>query len=156
MDIRKILKTLESLEEKIAEWYQWLMDVFSSDPETRLLFYQMAKDEISHRDLIRYQLNLAKKNPTDFKEIPFDIDGIQELLTILDTILTTKPSLSLAESIKISLKLERNASEHHYRNAILESNPGLGSLLNNLGKADSEHHHRIIDFCIKKELSVDD
>ena len=146
------LKHIGDLEKKVSELYGRFSELFKDDIEASKFFDHMSKDEISHCDMVAFQIRLVRKNLGLFKEVDIDIDEIETLLSRINKMLKSelKPSLEIA--INIALEIENNAAEYHCRKAIQISNPDMAKLLKGLGKSDEEHRDQITNFANKRGI----
>jgi len=148
MEFLKLLNIMEKLEIAMAEFYQYLSEKFSDDAEVYHLFQKLSREEIDHRNLVRYQKSIVKKNPKDFAPIDVDEVTIRHLIEAVENVVKAKTSFGLEESIRLSYSLEMHYSEDLLRTAIRESNPKLASLVDKLSKETTEHKQRVMNFAV--------
>lgn len=146
MKLGEILRALEALETRLSLFYGALAERFAGEEETVAFFRQMGRDEVEHRDLVRYQRRLVARNPADFREVEFDPAGLEEVTARIDTLLETLSLVSLAQALAETLSLERDAAEQHYRTVMGPSNPDLARLVANLAAQDRAHLTRLHAF----------
>ncbi len=146
MDLWIVLKDLEDLENRMADLYEWFSRQFSEDKEAATLFYTMSLEEISHRDLVRYQRRLVSKNPKNFQDVDVGVDAIREAAARIENIIHSPSGCSLKEAVMISIDAESDATEYHYRSAMRQANPEVSKLVDNLCSADRLHFARLSDF----------
>lgn len=145
--IYNVLKALRELEELAAQLYEKFSEYFKEEKEVSFFFYKMHLDEISHKDLINYQLRLIQKSSKDsFKEVDIDISTIISLSERIREVLEADNILELEEAIKIAIEIESSAAEKHYRQAMKEANPDIARLLESLGTEDKVHLTRLQEF----------
>lgn len=147
MDIWLALNRIEELENKLADLYEWLSNLFSEDKEIKSFFYRISLDEISHRDLVRYQKRTVKKNPGLFPGIEIDLDDIQGIIAGIDQFRTSIPTIE--EALKFLMAIEKNSAENYFSTVMMYSNKDFASLINNLSKTFREHHKEIKEFAVK-------
>ena len=143
-DLRKILRALEELEEKIGRLYKWFEKLFSHDKEVSVLFSEMSQDETSHRDIIRLQIRRSRENRSLDGKIDVDLDQIKNAIASVDKIINSAPP-SLPEALRIAAALEADVSEYYYRN-ISDADPDIARLIKSLGKADHLHLEKFEKF----------
>jgi rubrerythrin len=154
-DIYTVLRHLEELEHSISRLYERFSRDFSNDREASFFFYRLSLDEIAHRDLVKYQLKLVKKSkPDEFAEVDIDIEEIKELTDNIKKEYLSKDELSIEKAVELALKIESNAAEHHYRQAMKQARPELARLLDSLGRSDKEHLAVIRDYIKTHELGI--
>ena len=73
MKVWKILQSLENLEESMARYYGVLHLHYADKPEVAGFFARMRDEELSHRDIVRYQQRIMFKSPESFKDLT-DLD----------------------------------------------------------------------------------
>lgn len=151
-DIYKILHALEELEDVAAQLYEKLSEHFKDNKEASFFFYKMSLDEISHRDLVKYQQKLVKRSAKDdFADIDIDISDIYALTARITQILSSSEMPSLNDAVKFAIEIESSAVEKHYRTAMKKANPDLAILLDSLGSSDKVHLTRLQEFYTKNK-----
>jgi len=146
------LKHIGDLEKKVSELYGKFSELFLDDYEASRFFDNMSKDELSHGDMVAFQIRLVNKNPVLFEDVDIDMNEIATLVSRINEILKSELKPALEEAINIALEIENNASEFHYRKAITISNPDMAKLLKGLGKSDEEHRDQIANFANKRGI----
>ena len=146
MQILTVLSAVGRIENKVAEHYQWLSNVFADDPEASGFFFRMCMQEKSHANLVSFAKKLAHRSPTDFSEIEVDLGVVDDLLDDLRTFRANNPNPSLAQALAFSMKIEGHDAETIHRSLVIQSNPEIANIINNLAKADSEHFHMLENF----------
>ena len=154
MHIQNLFQPLEDLERNLAILYKQFSERFSGDPEARLTFFRLHLDEKAHLALVQFQKRLVKQSPKLFGEIELDLDEVVTLAARVDAMLWTKHGLSLSEALDLSLALEQSAAEYHCRTAVKQSNPGLASLVRNLGGGDETHLAALKDLAARRVAVV--
>lgn len=139
MDIFKVFDSIEKLELKISELYQYFHKLFTDEKEAGALFFRLSLDEQSHADLIKYQRRLARQNKNLSKDIEMDISRVDKLISGIDKIIGSHKPLSLREAIKLSIEIENDTMEYHGRHALIKGHPEIAELLKNLSGEDQEH-----------------
>jgi len=152
MKLATVLKHLEVLETKVSEVYNRFGKLFQDDDEASKFFNEMSKDELSHRDLVAFQSRLVRKSPLLFEDVDIDMDEIFALLSRIDEILKQELKPALEEAINISLEIENNAAEFHFREIMKISNRDIAKMIRNLGKSDKAHRKQITDFANKRGI----
>jgi len=144
--IHEVLSRLERVEEKMAEFYEWLSEVFDGDEEASGLFFRMSLQEKSHSRLLKYGRKLAFRSPDNFAEVDFDSQPVDELLESVNEFRSTTPSPSLAEALFFAMKVECHPAENSHREVLAVSNPEISQMIRNLAIADEEHHRTLKAF----------
>jgi rubrerythrin len=143
--ILRVLDTLEKLEAKMADLYEWFASIFAADSEAAEFFYRMSLDETAHANLVRYYRRIASKDAKLLREVILDVEPLTAAIESINAdLLGPKPSLE--EALKMAIDLEINAAESHAIAALATAAPGLAPLLSNLGALDSRHHRALEEF----------
>ena len=150
-----VLKILELLEDTLANLYETLSQKFADDKKLSALFYRLNIDEISHRDLVKYQMRLLKKSESeDFADIEIDISEIEELLDKAKEAILSLDGIDPPKAIELAMEIESSAAERHYNSAIRQSNPKLAKLLHSLGEGDKHHLQRLHNYIKSSEFEI--
>ena len=149
MDVQMIFRPLKRLENGLSELYIWYSECLAFDPEAALVFKRLSLDEKSHAALLDYQRNLVRRNPAEFGEVDMDLQEVEMLAGRVES-LRAQESPTVASAVRSALELESSAAEFHYRNAIKQSKPALGKLLDSLGKSDRRHLEDLRDFALSR------
>lgn len=146
MDLLTVLRHLENLESKIADLYKEFSRTFSGDEEAVACFSDMSDEEIAHRDLLRYQHSLVRRNPAAFKDVEIDVNTIREATARMERMLAAPANSSLKEAVMTSIGFESDATEGYYRTAMAGSNPEVSKLLDSLCTEDRQHLAKLNEF----------
>lgn len=146
MRITEVLSRLEAVESKMAEFYEWLSEVFESDTEASGLFFRMSLQERSHASLLRYGRKLANRNPLDFEDVDFDAASVEALLASVDGFRRDSPQPSLVDALFFAMKTECHPAENAHREVLAVSNPEIDGIIRSLAIADDEHHRTLQAF----------
>jgi rubrerythrin len=137
---------MEKFEGAMAATYEWLSELFEMDGEAAAFFARMSRDEIGHRNLVRFQKKLVREDPTSFAEVDIDPGLIAEALDKVETFRSNGASPTLAEALTFAMMMESHTVERLHREAILMSNPAIGDLINSLARADTLHEQELQTF----------
>lgn len=154
MEIMKIMGPLEDFEFIMFKLYRWFTNCLASDEGALRLFQKMAKEELDHRDIIRYQKDLVMKNFREFHNVDIDLDRILEISTTLEDFMQKTRRITVEEAVVLAARIETDASEQHFRLAIMESNPILQDLVERLRKADKIHLERLLTFARDRSIEI--
>jgi rubrerythrin len=146
MRIFEALSRLESVESKMAEFYEWLSEVFETDADASGLFFRMSLQERSHARLLRYGRKLVSRSPQDFDDVDFDAASVDALLAEVEDFRGRSPEPSLGEALFFAMKTECHPAENAHREVLAVSNPEIGQIIRSLAIADEEHHQTLKSF----------
>jgi len=147
MNIWQLLRSLESLEESMAHFYDLLHLRTVRDPPTAAFFSRMRDEELSHRDLVRYQQRVLFRSPQRGTNLPdFDEQGLEKTLRAVEGLIADSAGLTLEQALAGSLRIERDATEQHCRSVAGLVHAELGRLVSSLGGCDREHAARLEAF----------
>jgi len=155
MRIFGVLSRLEMIESKMAEFYEWLSEVFASDSEASGLFYRMSLQERSHAGLLRYGRKLVSRSPQDFEDVDFDAESVDSLLASVDAFRRDFPRPSLVEALFFAMKVECHPAENAHREVLSVSNPEISQIIGSLAIADEEHHQLLRAFAQERSAIFD-
>jgi hypothetical protein len=112
-NIITILSKTEKLEESLSELYRWLSDTFSTNQEISDFFRHLSLDETSHRDIVRYQLRVVRKDRHLFPEISANVGYIEDALQKIREF-RNKSLPSIESSLKFAVNMESNIAEQFF------------------------------------------
>ena len=138
MDLIVVLNALEQLEATLAVVYAHFSQALKSNAAASELFRRLSEDESSHRQTVRYQQRLVRRNPKRLAEIEVDLGVVQGLLSRASALLETK-YITVDAALNFAIEVEYEAAEYHLKNALSQTNPSVAKLLRALGAADEEH-----------------
>jgi rubrerythrin len=146
MRITDVLSRLETVESTMAEFYEWLSEVFEADADASGLFFRMSLQEKSHASLLKYGRKLVNRNPEDFEDVEFDGASVDALLASVDSFRHDSQQPSLADALFFAMKIECHPAENAHREVLAVSNPEIGQIIRTLAIADDEHHRTLQAF----------
>ena len=71
-DILTILRLIEKLEESLSKLYELFSNKFTDDQEAAGFFHKLSVEEDSHRNLVSYQIRVARQNEDIFGDAEVD------------------------------------------------------------------------------------
>ena len=147
MKVWQILKSLENLEDGMARFYDTLRAHYTSDAEIAGFFARMRDEELSHRDIVRYQQRIMFKCPENYMDLKdYDQGAIDQAMRTVEDLINREGDLSLNEALRSAVALEAAATEQHYRSVVGLASPALGKLVQHLGSCDETHAARLGTF----------
>jgi rubrerythrin len=154
-DIITILSKTEKLEESLSELYRWLSNTFSSDQEISDFFRHLSLDETSHRDIVRYQLRVARKDRHLFPDISADIGYVEDALQkIRDFRSNSLPSIE--SSLKFAVEMESNIAEKFFTSIMNQCNKEFATLVDNMSCACRGHLAKCIEMANKHNIQINE
>lgn len=154
MEFWRFLHHLEEFEQVMADLYRTLARLHGGDAEAEDLFDTLAKGEVSHRDIIRYERRLVHNNPDEFVRSDFDPGSIGEAAAKAQAATREAASLSLEQALRVSFEIESSAAEHHYQTAMAQSNPAVAAMVRQLDAYDKEHIEVLRAFAKKRGFAL--
>lgn len=154
MNIHKLYSVLEAFEVNVAQFYHKLETCFADQPHIAQFFSMMKKDEIQHKNMIKYQLRLLRQNKSMTADV--DVDPLQ-LDEINKHVLNCTQALngpSLQEALILAMGFESNAAEEHLRFSLRELYPECISLLENLSSSDRTHVEVLEAFAREHDINL--
>lgn len=155
MQVYQVLAKLEHIETTMAEFYEWLSEVFEVDPEASGLFFRMGLQERSHASLLRYGKKLAHRTPDAFEDVDFDADSVELLCKSVHKFREQTPEPSLADALFFAMKTECHPAENSHRDVLVASNPEISQMVKSLAIADAEHHQTLKAFAMRRRQIFD-
>jgi len=156
MKIWQILRSLESLEETMAECYDCLRLLHGGDPEVAAFFARMRDEEISHRDIVRFEQRVMFRSPDNYLDLEdYDQEALEGTQRRVEDLIVGAAGLTLNEALRSSVALEREATEQHYRSTIGRASPSLGTLVNSLGSGEEHHAARLWAFAQRRGIALE-
>ena len=155
MKILPALRTLEKTELAAASLYNWFHELFAGDDEASFLFYRLSVEEKGHAHLIRFIIRLAGKSGIDSFDLDLDTVAMSKAIEEIRHIQTLS-KISLRQAIQHALDLENQIFEYHSRKAVIAALPGIGGLVQTLGRLDQTHVLQLTDFARERGFLFDD
>lgn len=147
MNAWRLLRSLESLEDSMAHYYDLMRLRNTQDPAVAAFFTQMRDEEISHRDLVRLEQRMMLRSPQGAVEIrEYDQAALEGTLGTVEDLIARCGSLTLEQALQSSLQIERAATQQHYRTVAGMADAELGRLVTTLGGCDRDHTERLEGF----------
>ena len=140
LDILKALKTLEDIENRMAELYEWLGEAFASDEQAAALFMRLHMEEVSHRTVLQYQSRIILKNPRTFREgVSMNAEFLRGVLDAIDRFRNRADPPDLTEAVQVALMFETVAERLYHDQTFLASLDGLGTFVSKLHRGCKDH-----------------
>ncbi|MEF9426181.1 MAG: hypothetical protein L0956_03045 [Candidatus Mariimomonas ferrooxydans] len=141
-DILTILRLVEKLEESLSNLYDWLSNKFSDNQEARSFFNQLSFEENSHRNLVSYQIRVARQNKDLFADVEADVEGIKNALEKIKLIMDNS-SLSFEDAVRLTVEIESTLAEQYAVILMKQSIKEFSKLIDSLGSGFKEHHNNL-------------
>ncbi len=154
MELMKVFGPLEDFEFVMFKLYRWFSNCLASDQEAVKVFQKMAKEELDHRDVVRSQKTLVMNNYREFRNVDIDLDRIHEISSTLEEFMAKTRKITVEEAVLLAIRIETDASEQHFRLAIMKSNPILQELIERLRNADKIHLERLLTFAKDRSIEI--
>jgi rubrerythrin len=156
MKIWRILRSLESLEDTMAQCYDCLRLRYAADHEVAAFFARMRDEELSHRDIVRFEQRVMFRSPENYRDLPdYDQEALERTLRGVEKLIEGAACLSLDEALRRSAAFEHEATEQHYRSAVGQASPALGTLVKRLGSGDEHHAARLWSFASGRGIALE-
>lgn len=149
MQILTVLSAIENIESSVAKLYEWFSECFTADREASGFFFRLAMQERSHATMVAFSKGLVRRSPTDFSSVDFDMALVDDLLQTVTDFRTQHPRPSVAQALDFAMAIESHAAEGIHRSMVIQSNPEVADMINNLAKADKEHFKLLKDYAEK-------
>ncbi len=146
MHILTVLNSIEHIESAVADLYEWFSEVLADEPDAAGLFFKMAMQERSHASMVALSKTLARSDPAGFTSIDFDMDLVDDLLHTITEFRALNPRPTVTEALDFARKVESHGAEGIHRSMVIQSNPEVADMINNLAKADREHFKILEEF----------
>jgi len=150
MDVFVLLHALGKLEGGLADLYAAYAAKFQAEPMVFALFRTLSQEEADHRNLVQYQVRLARESGEVFPEVPVDADGLQAAHARIARLQAGVDGVRLDEAVKSALVCEQDVSEQYYRTAMPKACPSLGKLLVALSSGEKTHVERLRGFAASR------
>jgi len=154
MNILPALRTLEKTELAAASLYTWFHELFTGDDEAAFLFYRLSVEEKGHANLVRFIIRLAGKESLDSFALELDVVAMAKAIEEIRHIQTLS-NISLRQAVQFALDLENQVFEFHSRKAVTAALPGIGGLIQSLGRLDQAHVMQLTDFAKERGFLFD-
>lgn len=154
-NIITILSKTEKLEESLSELYRWLSDTFSTNQEISDFFRHLSLDETSHRDIVRYQLRVVRKDRHLFPEISANVGYIEDALQKIREF-RNKSLPSIESSLKFAVNMESNIAEQFFASIMKQCNKEFATLVDNMSCACRGHLKKCIEMANKHNIQIDE
>ncbi len=153
-DILTVLDNTALLEENLAKFYEWLGEKFSHNKELRAFYHQMSFDELAHRDLVKYQIRVVRKEKDQFSDVDISLDYLKDISEkVMEHRKNDLPSVE--DSLRQTVEIENSLAERYFETVIKQSNKGFAALIQNLGDSSKEHLERCLEMAKKHNIPTD-
>lgn len=153
MQILTILSAIEKIESSVAKLYEWFSEVFASDGEASGFFFRLAMQERSHANMVSFSKNLVRRSPNEFATVDFDMALVDDLMDTIIRFRVDNPQPSLADALDFAMSIESHGAEGIHRSTVIQSNPEIAEMVNNLATADREHFKLLQNYAEKVRLA---
>ncbi|OGQ89549.1 MAG: hypothetical protein A2289_07175 [Deltaproteobacteria bacterium RIFOXYA12_FULL_58_15] len=149
LPLSKLKTALTHIERLMAEHYEWLALVFSTNAHATKFFADMARAEREHERLVELGFRLAGER-LDLT-VCVDVLDLRDTFAEVSRFRSITPRPTLKEALDFSRDLEKHAAEEHLGTALASVDPSLSDLIQRLGSDDLHHakalrtfgeHHR--------------
>lgn len=152
--ITTALEYLERAENELAKLYEWLQDLYESDPEASALFRTLKYTENAHANLLAFQRRIVMRERRHFGPIEIDLASLEELLARIEKIRALDPPPDLDRMISLLLEVENLTCDRCYRDAIIQANPAIAGLINSMTSSDEQNLVILRDFALARGIPV--
>jgi len=104
-DILTILRLIEKLEESLSKLYVLFSNKFSDNQEIKSFYHQLSVEEDSHRNLVNYQIRVARQNEDIFSNVEVDVEEIKNALQKINLIMENS-SISIEDAVRFTVNIE--------------------------------------------------
>ncbi len=146
MQTLTVLSAIENIESSVAKLYEWFSECFTADREASGFFFRLAMQERSHANMVAFSKGLVRRSPNDFSSVDFDMALVDDLLQMVSNFRTQHPQPSLPQALDFSMAIENHAAEGIHRSMVIQSNPEVADMINNLAKDDREHSRLLKEY----------
>lgn len=150
MGLERDLAKLHEFERRLSEFYGWLAEIFTSEPQAAAIFRRLRSEEMGHANAIQFKLRILRQNPSLFEGLSlgdFDVEGTLEGADILRRAASPPP---LSEAVRTAAAIEMGAAERHGRLALQVSDERAAALLRTLTDGDRNHARDLIAFGLER------
>ena len=154
MQILTVLSAIENIESSVAKLYEWFSDCFVADSEASGFFFRLAMQERSHATMVTFSKGLVRRSPNNFSTVDFDMALVDDLLQMVSNFRAQNPLPSLAQALDFAIAIESHAAEGIHRSMVIQSNPEIADMINNLAKDDREHSRLLKEYVEKIQRGI--
>ncbi len=152
IEAKKMLRGLYEVERGLEELYLDYAQRLSEDRDAGELFSLLAAEERQHAELIRFQQGLLKPGQLIEESDEVSWIGIQQLLLSIRRALAPDIPPTLDECVVTALMFETSNTEMFLGSVLMDINPGLDTLVNQLTDGNAAHHQRLRDYAISRGI----
>lgn len=153
-DIITILSKTEKLEESLSELYRWLSNALSSNQEISDFFRLLSLDETSHRDIVRYQIRVVRKDKHLFPDISADVEYVEDALQKIREF-RSNSFPSIESSLRFAVEMESSIAEKFFTSIMKQCNKEFAALVDNMSCACRGHLTKCIEMANKHNIEID-
>ena len=150
-DILTILRLIEKLEESLSKLYVLFSNKFSDNQEIKSFYHQLSVEEDSHRNLVNYQIRVARQNEDIFSNVEVDVEEIKNALQKINLIMENS-SISIEDALRFTVNIEFSLAEQYAANLMKQSNKEFSKLIDSLVSGFKEHHKKIKNMAEKYNI----
>ncbi|MBI5190315.1 MAG: hypothetical protein HZA22_06545 [Nitrospirae bacterium] len=151
MDLNRLLTLLEEFEGKIAVLYENYAGRFSSDPDVSSVFRDLSTDELTHRDLIRYEKRVVMNDPKHFGNVEADFALVEKMISRVDAALDCCAETTPEDAIALAIEVESSALEGMYKVVPATAEPSFAKLFRAMHDGCSCHVTTVRELAGRRE-----
>ncbi len=104
--------------------------------------------------MVTFSKGLVRRSPNSFSTIDFDMALVDDLLQMVSNFRAQNPLPSLAQALDFAIAIESHAAEGIHRSMVIQSNPEIADMINNLANADREHSRLLKEYVEKIQRRI--
>lgn len=109
------LKSMEALTQRLASYYGWLGDLFSSERELSAVLQRLSREEKARVALIHMERSLLRKEPGLFRASSLEIPDLNGAAAHLEKLMGGSRIPSPCSALVGAIEAEAVRAKHYYR-----------------------------------------
>ncbi len=147
MNVQRLLRICEDIEQVVSKIYRHWQQVFVDDPALSALWAQMADDELDHVRQVQLAKRVAAENV--FESNGVSLESLEKALARARQLLkdVKEKDLTSDVALRAAIKIEEEFSKAHLLNATQVDDESMKTMFRSLARADEMHVATLKNYC---------
>ncbi len=147
MNVQRLLRICEDIEQVVSKIYRHWQQVFVDDPALSALWAQMADDELDHVRQVQLAKRVAAENV--FESNGVSLESLEKALARARQLLkdVKEKDLTSDVALRAAIKIEEEFSKAHLLNATQVDDESMKTMFRSLARVDEMHVATLKNYC---------
>ncbi len=147
MNMQRLLRICEDIEQVVSQIYRHWQQVFVNDSSLSSLWAKLADDELDHVRQVQLAQRVATEHVMEGNKI--SLESLEKALARARQLLkdVKEKDISSETALRAAIKIEEEFSKAHLLNAANVIDESMVKMFNSLARADEQHVKTLRDYC---------